>query len=183
MMRKARRSLVRLVTIAAVAIPGALSAQEAPAAPQELTPEVQAWLAELQQLHVQLTELQEKALQDPQLAAQRDSLGAHIRAEMESIDPELPAKMSRIPQMEAEAAAAEAQNDETKLAALRTEAQQIEQQFLSAQQQALQKPELAAELSAFQSALEARILQADPEAPKLMARFQELEEKLAKAAQ
>lgn len=177
------RSTARLILIAvaALAAPGALQAQ-APAVPENVPPEIAGWLAEIQELHIQLTTLQEKALQDPALAAQRDSLGNHIRVAMESIDPSLPESMERIEAMEAQAAAAEAASDDAKLTELRAEAQQIEQQFLSVQQRALQQPELAAEISAFQSALEARILETDPEAPRLLERFQELEQKLAEAA-
>jgi hypothetical protein len=178
MIRNAARSV--LLGLAFLAAPAALSAQE-PAAPA-LPPEANAWLAEIQQIHVQLSELQAKALEDPELAARRDSLGTHIRVAMETIDPSLSQSMSRIEEMEQQAAAAEAQSDQAKLTQLRAEAKRIEQQFLSAQEQALQRPELAAEVSAFQTLLEERILATSPDAPRLLARFQELEEKLAEVA-
>lgn len=166
-----------LLVAAALAAPGAVAAQ-LPGTPGDVPAEAREWLAEIQQIHTQLTELQERALEDPDLAARRDSLGNHIRVAMESIDPSLPESMSRMEEMEQQAAQAEALSDEAKLKELRTEAQLIEQRFLSAQQQALQRPDLAAEISAFQTALEAKILATDPEAPRLLARFQELEEKL-----
>ena len=178
MIRTAARTV--LLALAVLAAPGALSAQDPAAA--GLPPEADAWLAEIQQIHVQLAELQERALQDPELAARRDSLGTHIRVAMETIDPSLTQSMSRMEEMERQAAAAEAQSDSTKLTELRTEAQQIEQQFISAQQQALQLPDVAAEFTAFQQLLQEKILATSPDAPRLLARFQELEQKLAAMA-
>jgi hypothetical protein len=169
-----------LLTLAAIAAPGAVSAQDSAAA--GLPPQANEWLAEIQQIHVQLAELQERALQDPDLAARRDSLGNHIRVAMETIDPSLSQSMGRIEEMERQAAEAEAQSDSAKLTQLRGEAQQIEQQFIDAQQQALQLPDLAAEVTAFQQLLQEKILATSADAPRLLARFQELEQKLTELA-
>jgi hypothetical protein len=175
-----------LVAAAAVAVLPAAASAQAPVMPPpagaDVDPQAAQWLSEIQQIHQRLSQLQEKALQDPALSAQRDSLGVHIRVAMETIDPALPQRMDRIAQMDGEAAAAEARKDDAALTQLRAEAQQIERQFLSAQQQALQQPALAAEVEAFQTQLEQKILATDPEAPQLLARFQELERKLAEAA-
>lgn len=183
------RSAVRTLFLAFVvlaATPLALKAQS-PEPTQQLPTEVPSdageWLAEIQEIHERLSTLQERALQDPELAARQDSLGNHIRVAMETIDPSLAESMSRIEEMERQAAEAEARNDEAKLTELRAEAQRIEEQFVSAQQQALQRPDLAAEFLEFQTLLEQKILAADPEAPRLLARFQELNEKLATLAQ
>ena len=173
------RPLLFALAAAIALIPSTLRAQEAAAPPADASAEANQWLAEIQQLHTRLSELQEKALQDPALRARQDTLGNHIRAAMEAIDPSLSASLNRIQQMDAEATQAEAQNDEAKLNALSAEAQMLEQKFLTAQQKALERPELAAELTAFQTALQDRILAVDPAAPELLARFQELEQKLA----
>lgn len=176
-MNRIRPAVIALFGALAL-LPSSLSAQAA-APPADQAAEANQWLTEIQQIHGRLSELQEKALQDPDLRAQQDSLGSHIRAAMEALDPTLVASLDRIQQMDAEATQAEAQNDEAKLSALSAEAQKLEQQFLSAQQRALAQPELAAEFTAFQTALQAKILAADPQAPQLLARFQELEQKLA----
>lgn len=171
--------------LAIVALPAGLQAQateEASPVPEGLPPEATAWLTEIQQIHVQLSQLQEVALQDPELAARRDSLGEHIRVAMEEIDPSLSENMTRIQEMEEQAAQAQARSDDATLTQLRAEAQLIEQQFLSVQDQALQQPQLAAELSTFQTLLQEKILTASPDAPRLLARFQELEEKLGELA-
>jgi hypothetical protein len=181
-MIRIRTGIVVLAAAALAALPGALSAQNAAAppaaAPEGVPAEATQWLAEMQQLHLRLSQLQERALQDPELSARQDSLGMRIRLAMESIDPALPQQMGRIEEMEGQAAAAEARSDQAALQQLNAEAQQIQQQFLAAQQKALQQPELAAELTAFQTLLEQKILAVDPAAPQLLARFQELERKL-----
>jgi hypothetical protein len=164
------------VTVALTA--PAVGSAQAPGAPLELPPEAREWIAEIEQIHVQLAQLQERALQDPDLAARQDSLGNHIKVTMEAIDPSLAQNLGRIEEMERQAAEAEARDDEAKLAELREEARQIEQRFVAAQRQALQRPDLAAEFSAFQTLLQERMLQTDPDAPRLLARFQELERKL-----
>lgn len=183
------RSIVRTVlfALALAVVPALGSAQQAggPEAPgsEALPPEADAWLTEIQQIHVQLAQLQEQALQDPELAALQDSLGNHIRVAMEAIDPALPESMTRIQQMEEQAAQAQARSDAATLEQLRAEARLIEQQFLSVQEQALQQPALAAELSTFQTRLQEKILAASPDAPRLLARFQELEQKLTALSQ
>jgi hypothetical protein len=186
-MIRIRTGIVVLAAAALAALPEALPAQEAAApqtaAPQAAPAEATQWLAEMQQLHLRLSQLQERALQDPELSARQDSLGMRIRVAMEAIDPALPQQMGRIEEMEGQAAAAEARSDQAALQQLNAEAQLIQQQFLAAQQKALQQPELAAELAAFQTLLEQKILAVDPAAPQLLARFQELERKLTAMAQ
>lgn len=168
-------------------LPGALMAQEplpTPApAPQGPPEELQVWLTELQQLHGRLEAIQQQALTDPSLSAAQEELGANIRAAMESIDPELEQGMTRIQALETEAAAAQQTGNQARLQEIGAEAQQIQQRFLSAQQQALQQPALAAQIEAFQDRLEARMREVDPSAEQLIARFQELEQKLSAAMQ
>lgn len=181
MHRIATRSL--LFTFLALAFP-LLAAAQSPTPGAELPPEVRGWLNELESIHAQLAQLQEQALRDPALAARQDALGTQMRSAMEAVDPSLAEAMDRIPAMEAEAATAEAQGDDAKLVKLSAEAQEIEQRFVAAQNQALeQSPELVAEVMDFQSTLQARILESDPRAPELLSRMQELEQMLTEIAQ
>jgi hypothetical protein len=61
---------------------------------------------------------------------------------------------------------------------------QIELRFRAAQQQALQaQPQLATQMQNFQTSLEAKMAQMDPGAEQLIARFQELQTRLAGAMQ
>ncbi len=162
-------------------LPGALLAQEPAPAPQGPSPEVQGWLAELQQLHGRLESIQRQALEDPALSAAQTELGSNIRLAMQSVDPALEQSMTRIQALEAEAMTAQQAGDQARLQEIGAEAQEIQQRFLSAQQQALQKPELAAQVEAFQGRLEAKMREVDPSAEQLIARFQELEQKLSGA--
>lgn len=182
MRRIAIRSLL-LVTFLPLAFP-LLAVAQAPAGHAELPPEVRGWLSELDSIHTQLAQLQQQVLRDPELSARQDALGARMRDAMEAVDPTLAEAMNRIPDMEAEAAEAEARGNDARLVELSAEAQQIEQRFMSAQNQALeQSPELVAEVMDFQSTLQARILESDPRAEQLLSRMQELEQMLTETAQ
>lgn len=182
-----RTGKLALVVAVLATLPSALLAQGqpevAPLPVEGIPPEASAWIQEIQEIHARLTELQERALADPELSAQRDTLGNHIKVAMETLDPTLLTKMGRIEEMEQQASEAHARNDEATLNRLRAEAEQIEEQFFTVQQIALQQPALAAEVSAFQTVLEQRIRATDPDAPRLLARFQELEEKLSGLAE
>lgn len=175
-----------LPTLLLAVLPVALTAQQptpAPAAPQGPPQEVQGWLTELQQLHGRLEGIQQKALADPSLSKAQETLGTSIRQAMQTIDPALEQGMARIKALETEASSAQQQGDQTKLQAISLEAQQIQQKFMTAQQKALAQPELAAQVEAFQNQLEKKMREVDPEAEKLIARFQELEQKLTAAMQ
>ena len=170
-----------MFAMVALGISGSVAAQGV--APDPLTPEVRSWLTELDSIHQELSALQERALADPSLAAMRQSVGEQMRVAMEEIDPALAESLERIPAMEQEAQVAESAGDRERLEALGSEAQLIEQRFVAAQNQAMEtRPELVAGVLAFQSALQDRMAETDPQAPRLIARMQELEEKLTSLA-
>jgi hypothetical protein len=98
---------------------------------------------------------------------------------MERIDPAMDERMARIEALESEAASAQQQGDGQKLQQLMVEAQQIQFHFMSVQQQALEKPQIATRVADFQTRLERRMLEVNPQAQNLINRFRELEEKLA----
>lgn len=184
--------LLRLtpLALALLAIPALSAAQQpAPAPAAELetdsaaTAMLQGWLAEIQAINGRLQELQQQALQDSALGAEQEALGESIRTAMTEADPTLEASMARVEQLQAEAAAAQQAGDNARLNQLGAEVQQIEMKFVQAQQQALATPALGAQLEAFQTRLEAKMSELDPEAPQLIARFQELQERLASAMQ
>jgi chromosome segregation ATPase len=170
-------------------VPAALVAQQTtPSASQERAgapdqEQVQSWLSELQQLHLKLERIQASAAQDPQLQSAQVALGNQIREAMEKVDPQLPSQLERVEQLEAEAGRAQQAGDEAKLQQLAQEAEAIQIRFLEARNQVFQQPEMAARLEAFQARMESKMAEVDPEAPQLIKRFQELEEKLAKALQ
>lgn len=176
------------LALSLLAAPAVLVAQEpAPAPTSELeadsaaTARIQSWLGEIQQINGRLQALQQQALEDPTLSSEQEALGDRIRAAMAEADPTLEASMERVESLQAEAAAAQQQGNTARLEELGAEVRRIEAQFMEAQQQALSIPELSADLESFQARLEAKIVEIDAEAPQLIARFQELQERLASA--
>jgi hypothetical protein len=170
------------IALAALMLPSGLAAQQQePAAPEQ--EQVQSWMAELQQVHGKLESIQQKAIQDPQLQAAQEALGERVKAAIEKADPTLAQSMARAEALEKEAVAAQEAGDQAKLQELGAEAQQIQAQFMAAQQKAFAQPELAARMEAFQASLEEKMVAIDPAAEPLIARFQELQQKLAAAMQ
>jgi hypothetical protein len=153
---------------------------------QALTPEQQAiqnLFNEYQELHSQLQGLQGQALQDPQLSADQEALGNDIRVAMEAYDPMMKQRLGRVNAIETEASAAQAAGDMPKLQLLMSEAQEIEQHFMSVQESVMEQPEIAAKVDAFQSKLEQKMIQISPGAQALMTRFRALETQLQAAMQ
>jgi hypothetical protein len=158
-------------------------APEATAAPDATASEeqVEGWYTELQGLHQRLTEIQERALEDPQLQASQEALGTEIRAAMTVSDSTMAAKMARMETLQAEAEAASSANDMNRLQALMLEATEIQEEFEALQRRVLEEPGMAAKLGVFQTALQAKMVQVEPEAQGLMNRFRELETLLTAA--
>lgn len=144
---------------------------------------LQGLLTEIQAINGRLQELQQAALQDSALSTEQAALGESIRTTMTEADPTLEASMARVEELQAEAEAAQQRGDDARLNELGAEVRRIEVQFVQAQQQALANPELSAQLESFQTRLEAKMAELDPEAPQLIARFQQLQERLASAMQ
>jgi chromosome segregation ATPase len=180
-MHSMKRTLLALVAL--VALPAALPAQQ-PQQPGAQIPEnVRPLLMEMQQLHVRLEGIQQQALEDPQLSAAQDALGESIKQTMETIDPTLTESMERVQDLETEAAEAQRSGDQAKLQQLAAEAEQIQTKFLTAQEQALQQPALAAQIDSFQTQLERKMAEVDPEAQALIERFKELQVQIASVMQ
>lgn len=180
------------LALALLVAPATLRAQEpAPAAEpapvedngvdEAATAQIQAWLAEIQQLNGRLLEVRQEALQDAELSASQEAIGARVRAAMEAADSTLITSMTRLEALQVEAQAAQQQGNGARLEELGAEVRAIEERFAAAQQQALSQPELSAEVQAFQERLQAKILELEPEAPQLIARFQELQQNLSAA--
>jgi chromosome segregation ATPase len=158
-----------------VGLPMAAAAQAGGAGSQA---EVEGLLREMQQVHTQLEGLQQQALQDPQLSAAQEELGEEIKVAMERIDPQMEQRLSRIEALEGEAASAHQAGNGERLQELMAEAQQIQQHFMNVQQQALEQPQIATKVDAFQTRLERRMVEMNPEAEGLINRFRELETRL-----
>jgi hypothetical protein len=174
-----------LLGLALLLVPPTLHAQARPEAGAAVrnAAEVEAMFGELDKLHAQLEDIQTRALEDPQIAAAQDELGARIKLAMERIDPTLQRGLDRMDAMEAEVSAATQRRDAARLQQLGAEAEQIQKQFISAQERALQQPEIAALVTSFQEKLERKMMELSPQSERLVARFRELQTRLAEQAQ
>lgn len=171
-MRQKIQSALIALTLTMLA-PPALAAQQ-----QELPAEAQALVVEMQELQVQLGPVQQQALSDAELQAAQQELGEKVRTAMTEADPEMPVRMARLTALQAQAQEARAAQDQERMAAIVTEAQQIEQSLQAAQQQAIERPEIESELQAFQSRLEQKMVELDPETAPLLERMREIDAEL-----
>ena len=179
-MKKASLWLVALSGLA-IGVPAhRLHAQQAanPAGAIREAEEVQAWFGELDQLQTRLQQIQTQALQDPAINAAQAELGNRIKAAMERLDPTLARNLARMEAMEAEVTTAGQRGDVARVQQLGAEADQIQRQFITVQGRALGQPELASQVTAFQQRLERKMVELDPDAARIIARYRELEQKL-----
>lgn len=185
-----------MIALAALAAPITAHAQQAPATPpnpaapmpaaQPLTPaekQAQAMMMELQQLQNKLQPVQEKAMQDPKLKAAQEQLGTEIKAAVEKADPGVTQGVQRLQALEAEAIKAQQAGDQAKLQKLVQEAQQLQMRFMNAQQKAFTQPEIATKLQAFQTDLERKMIQVDPQSAAWIKRYKEVGTRLETAMQ
>lgn len=176
-----KTNLIRTTLLAAlfVVAPAGLEAQQqGPIDPAQLPPEAQELIAELQQIQTTLQPIQQEAMQDPEIQASQQALGEEIQAVMTEVDPQTPERMARLQELMGRAQAAQAAQDEAAMAEIVTEARGLEQELQAAQQQAIQSPEIAPQVEAFEAKLLARMMEVDPEAETLIERAKELDEKL-----
>ena len=176
-MKKALRLLAPLALLAALA-PAGLMAQEGVVTPAQLPPEAQELIAELQQIQADLAPIQQRAFQDQELAAEQQALAADIETRMVEADPSVPAQVERLRALMAGARDAQEAGDQERMNEVVTEARHIEQRLQSAQAAALQHPDIAPRLEAFQSHLQERMVEVDPAAATLLARAKEIDRRL-----
>lgn len=160
--------------------PAALSAQEQDAAaPPQLPPEAQEMIAELQQVQATLQPIQEQALQHPEIQAAQQELGAEIRAAMAEVDPSTPERMAHFEELIERGQAAQAAQDDAALTEIAAEAQEVQAELRAAEAAAIQRPEIAPRLEAFQAKLLERMIEVDPQAESLLERARELDAALS----
>lgn len=158
------------LALALAAAPAALAAQQPPAVPQQQSPAAET----VEQIQARLQAIQARALQEPALKAAQDSIGTEMTATMERVDPTFRAQAARAESLKAEVAAAQEAKDNAKLNQLAAEANQLQQGFAATRQRAMQDPQMAARIKAFQERIVARMVELDPETQTLLTRLQEL---------
>jgi hypothetical protein len=176
-----RTNLTRcLVTSIALALaPVALNAQQPGALdPSQLPPEAQEVLAEMEQVQAEIEPIQRQALADPELQAEQAALGAQIQTVMTELNPAVPQQMERLQELSAEAESAQSEQDQARIEEILTEARGIEIELQEAQTQAVQRPDVAPRVQAFQEKIQAKMVEVDPAADDLIQRMGELENRL-----
>lgn len=175
-----RTALGLLCALATVSTPMAASAQQ-PTQPAEPTPQVQEWLAEMNQLQQELAPLHQKAMQDAALQQEQEKVSTAVREAMIAADPANSQRLDRLEQLETEAQAAQASGDSAKIVALASEAQKLGPPLKAAQDQAMQKPEVEAQVQQFEDRLFAKMVEMDPSAKARLDRLDELGRKVREA--
>lgn len=138
---------------------------------QQVDPETMQQIQEIQQIQQQLEPIQQEALEDEALAAQLESLQARLTAAMRQENPEA---MARLDSLQEEVMAAQSAGDQERMEALMVEGQGLQQEVQVIQAQVLQRPEISQSLDEFESAHRARMIEIDPDAGRLLDRFDEL---------
>lgn len=173
--RFVRTALVGLVWLG---VPTGLLAQQGGGEAPQLPPGAQELITELQQVQARLEPIQQQALGDPEVQAAQQRLGEQVQAAMEEVDPATPDRIERLQALMGRAQAAQAEQDQEAMSAIVTEAQGIERQLQATQAQAIERPDIAPGVEAFQAQLLQKMVEVDPEAASLMERAQELDAQL-----
>jgi len=178
-------SVLALAAVVAVAAcdrddPGADGAnaaavQQAPPG-MDMDPEMMQLVMEMQTIQQELAPIQEAALEDEALAGQLVSLQTQVETAMRTEDPAL---MDRIAEIEAELMAAHESGDDERMQAVSIEAQGIQQRIQVMQASVLERPEIRQPIEAFEAAHRARMIEIHPEAEALLARADQIMERLA----
>lgn len=157
-----------LAAAAALALPAQVAAQEStPAAEQAPQQDAAAIQARLQQI-------QQRALQDPELQRAQERIGAEVVATMTRVEPTFTARSARAEAMPADIAAAREAGDNARLHELNAEAQELQTFFAATRAQAMQDPQLRESLQAYQARIVAKMVELEPETEQLLARLAEL---------
>ena len=152
-----------LFAAALAVVPTALVAQE-PAAPVATAP------TELQQLQARIGGIQQRASQDPAVAA----AAAEITAAMEAADPEYKALAARAITIRADVEAARAASDNARLNELAAEAQTLQASVNAARTRASAHADVQAKTTAYRTALLKKMVELEPDTQALLARLGEL---------
>jgi hypothetical protein len=138
---------------------------------QEMDPAMMAAMMEMQEIQQQLEPIQRRALEDEALAGQLQALTDRIQEAMRDQDREL---VSRIEAFQTRVAAAEAAGDEAAMQGLMMEAQGLQAEAEALQMSVLDRPDIQAEVEAFEAAHRARMIAIDPAAEELLDRMEEI---------
>jgi hypothetical protein len=181
--RSALRPILAAAVLTIAAAQPALT-QEPAGAPAPVRPEpadLEQMFMEFQRIHLELEEIQNRALQDSTLQATQEGLGSDIQKAMETADPTLPEWMARVSVLEAEAHAAQQADDVPRLEVVVAERDSLTQRFFALQNQIVGEPEMAGRIAGFQADLQRKMVEIAPHATRLIERLRQLESVLQEA--
>lgn len=143
-----------------------------------LQQEQMALMAELRSIDETLQPIRERALQDPEVQAQRNRLVEHVQEAMSEIDPETTGNMARFDSLRVEFGAAQRAGEQERLQGLATELRSLQASLQRTQGAALEQEDVAEALDAFREDLHDQMRQIDPQADSLLDRADELRDRL-----
>ncbi len=165
--------LLAAPVLAQAAATGAAGAQAAPD-PSE------ALIAEYQETQQRLGQLQVQAIQEnSELEDRRSAIDDLVTAAIFEINPAAEAHMARLGELNEQATAAQQAQDMEALQSLMTEAMGLRSELDAAQAEAIQRPDVRAQIESFETDLMAVVVEIDPEAMSLETRLEELAEVLS----
>jgi chromosome condensin MukBEF ATPase and DNA-binding subunit MukB len=132
-------------------------------------------LKEYQEISSRLMDLQKQALSVPEIAEQAEDFSQHLENAMLKEDPSLVEKMNRRDEIINNFEEADKVGDKNKVIQLQQEYQEITQELMTHQQNALENnTELREEGENLEEALFKKMKEIDPEVPDLVARLETL---------
>lgn len=182
-MRRCTMTIVAMVVGLVGAAP--LAAQEQQPVPQQQapSPEQQQLMAEARQIQTRLAQVQTEVLADPELKERQEEIGSRIETAMIEADPGLEDSMARVQELQQQMAQAQQAGNTAQLQQMVAEARQIESRYQQAQAQALEDPDLAQSVEAFNERVRERMLEVEPETEQLIERLQTLQQQLQASMQ
>jgi hypothetical protein len=167
------RPVLSALAVLLVAVP-AWAQQLPPAAPG--SPEgLDLMVEEFQVTQERLGMIQDQAFESSvELQERQAAISEMVVEALFASHPQAESQMARLEELEMEAFQAQQQADMEALGALIEEAEALQLQLPTAQQQVLEQDEVREEIDRFEADMMAAMLQIDPEAEVLLARLQEL---------
>jgi hypothetical protein len=164
----ARKLLLGFFAFAVTSAPLSLFSQTAPESDH-----LQEWLIEIRYIQMQLGPIEEQALLEPDIQQQHDALRSVLHAAMIEADASIDTKLERLREIRVEAEATS--GDQGRLDALDSEASGLQPAIARARAMALERPEIAAQVSAFRKVVCERMGRIAPESREMVARYEELQ--------
>ncbi len=164
---------------AALLLAPAAHAQQLPPQ-QNLPPEVQAMLEELDAVQERLEKLQNDAIEgSPELQEKQADLSQRVGEAILEVEPEYDELRARYAELEREVQAAQQAQDAQRFSQIMTEAQGIQVRLETAQGKVFEREEIVAAVEDYQGSLLTEMTELDPETPDLIERMEALMEQLS----